>query len=150
MQMDHTKQSKKNADKPKKPFRSQPWAAENGKLGGRPPEWDEEKIADFAEKLIKWAMLHTSCYLESFCKQNGTYPQKLSELAEKNSRFSEALKFARSSLASNLAEATAGGEIPPAFGIFALKNVGRWTDRQEIEHSGGLKNTLQIYIPAKK
>jgi hypothetical protein len=137
----------KKTDKPKK---SQPWAAENGKLGGRPRLFDENRLADLADKLIEWSKSHTACYLESFCKIYELWPQKLAEYADRDTRFYAALKIARSNLTQNLAESTAGGEMPPAFGIFALKNVGKWTDRTEIEHSGEVTNTIQLYIPSKK
>ena len=119
--------------------------------GGRPTEWTEERIEALADKLIAWSKVHTSCYLESFCAKNETYPQKLSELAQKSEKFSEALKRARASCASNLAEATAGGEMPPAFGIFALKQHG-WRDKQEVEHSGEVKGSgvIEIHLPAKR
>ena len=133
-----------------KPKWKNPASAENGKNGGRPPDWTEDKINDFADKLIEWAKIESSRYLESFCKINGTYPQKLYELAEKNDRFSEALKFARASLAANIAEFVEVGATAPAWGIFAMKNVGKWTDKQELEHSGNVTSTIQVYIPAKK
>jgi hypothetical protein len=114
----------------------------NGKKnpGGRPTEWTDERIDQFAERLIKWTKSHTSCYLETFCKLADTYPQKLTELAAKSEKFSEALKKARASCASNLAEATAGGEMPPAFGIFALKQHG-WSDKHEIAQTGNVDVT---------
>lgn len=130
--------------------RKQEHAREIGKLGGRPKVYTDEILAELAEKLEDWARQHTSCYLETFCRDNYLWPERLAEFAKENPRFASALKFARSSLACNLAEATAGGEMPPAFGIFALKNVGKWSDKQEVEHSGEIKNTVQVYIPAKK
>lgn len=116
---------------------------------GRPVEWTVERIEALAEKLVTWSRFHTSCYLESFCSANETYPQRLSEFAAENKRFAEALKRAKASCAAHLAEATAGGEMPPAFGIFALKQHG-WTDRREIEHSGEIKSrVVQIELPRK-
>ena len=106
--------------------------------GGRPIEWDEGRIDDLGNALIKWATTdHTACYLESFCREQRTYPQKLSELADTNPKFSESLKVAKACIAANIAEATAAGEMPPAFGIFALKQRG-WTDKQEVKHSGAI------------
>lgn len=103
--------------------------------GGRPVEWTEDRILELAAALEKWSQAHTSCYLETFCATHRTYPQRLSEFAEKNPKFAEALKVAKASCAAHLAEATAGGEMPPAFGIFALKQHG-WRDKHEVEHSG--------------
>lgn len=116
---------------------------------GRPIEWTVQIIEALAQKLDTWSNFHTSCYLETFCAANKTYPQKLSELAQINTVFAEALKRAKSSCASHLAEATAGGEMPPAFGIFALKQHG-WTDQREIKHSGEIKSqVVQVELPKK-
>lgn len=119
--------------------------------GGRPIEWTGERIDALGDALVRWARLHTSCYLESFCAQNHTYPQKLTELAALSEKFSESLKVAKSSIAAHIAEATAGGEMPPAFGIFALKQRG-WTDKHEVEHSGEIKGSsvIEIHLPAKR
>lgn len=124
--------------------------ADHGKdPGGRPIEWDEARINELGAALIEWSMEHTACYLESFCREQRTYPQKLSELATQNPKFSESLKVAKSAIASHIAEATAGGEMPPAFGIFALKQRG-WTDKQEIEHSGEVNTVTRYIIPSKR
>jgi hypothetical protein len=118
--------------------------------GGRPVEWTTEIIEALADKLITWSQFHTACYLESFCAANATYPQKLSELAPLNTKFSEALKRAKAACSAHIAEATAGGEMPPAFGIFALKQHG-WRDKQEIEHSGAITSKIvQVNLPTKK
>jgi hypothetical protein len=117
--------------------------------GGRPVEWTDERIEELAESLWIWCQEHTACYLETFCAQQRTYPQKLSELATRSPKFSEALKVAKASCASHLAEATAGGEVPPAFGIFALKQHG-WKDRQEVEHTGEITSkVVQVELPKK-
>lgn len=106
---------------------------------GRPVEWTEERILALADDLETWSQGHTALYLESFCAQHRTYPQKLSELAERSERFSEALKVAKAACAAHQAEATAAGEIPPAFGIFGLKQHG-WRDKseQDINLRGGI------------
>jgi hypothetical protein len=136
--------------KPDKPKWKNPASAENGKNGGRPEEWTKERIEAFADKLEAWAKEDSSRYLESFCKLNKTYPQKLYELAEKNSRFSESLKFARSSLSANIAELVEVGATPPAWGIFAMKNVGKWTDKQEVEHSGTVEQVVKYKLPERQ
>jgi hypothetical protein len=117
--------------------------------GGRPPTWTDELIDDLADKIITWSRFHTSNYLESFCAENDTYPQKLSELALKSDKFSEALKRAKAACSAHIAEATAGGEMPVAFGIFALKQHG-WRDRQEVEHSGEIgSRVVRVELPEK-
>lgn len=89
-----------------------------------------------ADRLIDWAQGHTSFYLESFCKEERTYPQKMTELAARNPKFAEALKIAKCANAANIGEAVASGEIPPAVGIFGLKQHGH-TEKQEISGPEG-------------
>lgn len=102
---------------------------------GRPIEWTEDRIYDLADKLLIWAKIPDSKYLERFCADNETYPQKLSEISkgegDANRYFSEAHKIARSCCAANLADATANGKVPCPFGIFGLKQHG-WSDRLAI------------------
>jgi hypothetical protein len=43
------------------------------------------------------------------------------------------------------------GKYPGAFPIFAAKNRMKWTDKQEIEHSGEIKSTVvTVELPRKK
>lgn len=125
--------------------------ADHGKNpGGRPLEWTPERIAEMAGELEEWAQQDDSLFFQSFCKQQGTYPQKLTELAAKDPKFSEALKFARNACESNMAEGTVKGNIPPAMGIFSLKQHN-WRDKAEIEHSGTVTSkVVQINLPTRK
>src|SRR4051812_19274043 len=103
--------------------------------GGRPTEYTPDVIESMADRLIAWAQSHDALYLESFCKRERTYPQRLTEFAAKNEKFSEALKIAKCANAANIGEAVAAGEIPPAVGIFGLKQHGH-TEKQEVKHTG--------------
>jgi len=124
--------------------------AENGaNPGGRPLKWTEEKANELAEKLEAWSQQDDSRFLESFCKEFHTYPQKLSELAKISEKFNEALKTAKAACAANMANITMMGACPPAFGIFALKQHG-WTDKQEIAHSGEVATTHRYELPTKR
>jgi hypothetical protein len=114
--------------------------------GGRPPEWTPQVIEEFADALMDWAQTDDAKFLETFCKQHRTYPQKLSELAAKSPKFSESLKAAKAACAHNMAQITMLGACPPAFGIFALKQHG-WTDRQEVAHSGEIAQTHRYEMP---
>ncbi len=105
--------------------------------GGRPTEYTPEVIEAMADRLIAWAQSHDALYLESFCKRERTYPQRLTEFAKSNEKFSEALKIAKCANAANIGEAVAAGEIPPAVGIFGLKQHGH-TEKHEVNHSGAV------------
>jgi hypothetical protein len=104
--------------------------------GGRPVEWTPELIEDMGNRLVTWAQNHNALYLESFCKSERTYPQKLTEFAAKNQKFSESLKIAKCANAANIGEAVAAGEIPPAVGIFGLKQHGH-TEKHEVSGANG-------------
>lgn len=105
--------------------------------GGRPAEYTPEVIEAMADRIIAWAQSHDALYLESFCKREYTYPQKLTELAARNEKFAEALKISKCANAANIGEAVAAGEIPPAVGIFGLKQHGH-TEKQEVKHTGAI------------
>lgn len=106
--------------------------------GGRPEEWTPERIEEFADTLMAWARGDDAQFLESFCKEHHTYPQKLSELSEKSPKFSESLKVAKAACAANIAQATFDGLCPPPFGIFALKQH-KWTDKHVVENTGTIE-----------
>lgn len=110
--------------------------------GGRPPDYTDEVIEAMAEEMIEWAQNNKSYYLESFCKIKRTYPQKLSELAARNEKFAEALKATKAACAANMGVATADGNIPPAVGVFGLKQHGH-TDKHEIEAGPNLAAAFQ-------
>jgi hypothetical protein len=105
--------------------------------GGRPIEWTDTEIEAMGNRLVEWAQSHDALYLESFCKRERTYPQKMTEFAAKNEKFSESLKIAKCANAANIGEAVAAGEIPPAVGIFGLKQHGH-TEKHEVNHSGAV------------
>ncbi len=126
-----------------------PASSKNGLLGGRPKTFTDDIIEDLADKLWEWAKKPSSRYLEEFCAENETYPQRLADFSDKNDRFRESLKFAKSCLAMHIAKMTEEGNNPTAWGIFAMKNIAKWSDRQEIEHSGQIDNAIQIYLPKK-
>jgi hypothetical protein len=117
--------------------------------GGAPTVWTPERISALADDLQAWSRDPSAMFLASFCKGRGLYRQRLTEFADKNEKFADALKAAQAVCEANIAEGTADGAIPPAFGIFGLKQH-KWTDKQEIEHSGEIKShVIQVELPKK-
>jgi len=110
--------------------------------GGRPLEWTDERIEAMADEMLEWVDDPKAYYLESFCKRTRTYPQKLSEFAAKNEKFSEALRITKAGCAANMGEAAADGRVPPAIGVFGLKQHGH-TDKQEVEAGPNLAAAFQ-------
>jgi hypothetical protein len=118
--------------------------------GGRPKQWTDDAIDALAEALLAWSRDPSAMFLASFCRDHDTHRQRLYEFSKKNDKFADALKRAETACEANIAEGTADGAIPPAFGIFGLKQRG-WTDKQEIEHSGEVKSkVVQVQLPSKK
>lgn len=56
--------------------------------------------------------------------------------------FKEVHDWAKLKIESSYEEAMASGHVQVAGAIFALKNFG-WSDKQEIEHSGGVKSSIR-------
>jgi hypothetical protein len=65
---------------------------------------------------------------------------------EKIPEFSDTIKTARARCEEFVESGGLTGDIAPAMSIFALKNYG-WSDKQEIEHSGGTTDTVINLIP---
>lgn len=55
--------------------------------------------------------------------------------------FSPLVKRCSTQRVAGIQQLVADGKIPPALGIFQLKQMG-WRDRQEIEHSGGVRTYI--------
>ena len=72
--------------------------------------------------------------------------QSIYDNEKKNDEFSYIIKRARLRCENYLEKHGLTGDIPAAMAIFVLKNYG-WTDKQEVEHSGGLN---VIRLPVKK
>lgn len=67
---------------------------------------------------------------------------------EKEPEYSDTIKRARSRCEEFVESNGMSGIVPPAMAIFALKNYG-WSDKQEIEHSGGTTDTVINVIGVK-
>jgi hypothetical protein len=117
--------------------------------GGRPKEYTPEVIESLAEDLIQWATQDDAMFLASFCKTHSLYRQRLTEFAKGNPKFADALKVAQTTCEANIAVATADGAIPPAFGIFGLKQHA-WTDKHEITGAEGAPIPLAVTITLVK
>lgn len=105
--------------------------------GGAPKVWTPEAIEALADELSQWATQDDAMFLACFCKDHHIYRQRLTEFAKDNPKFADSLKQAQNTCEANIAERTAKSGMPPAFGIFALKQHS-WTDKQEFKHTGSI------------
>lgn len=102
----------------------------------RPTKYNVKKIT---KALTKYIAEHskTADYpiLTEFCLLNHINRTYIYTLGEKSKALMDAIKACHDAKELGLERGAAHGDIPPAFAIFSLKQLG-WTDKQEIEHSG--------------
>lgn len=65
------------------------------KATGRPKVWDDDAIAEMAQRLRDFIKADTGIYLNSFCVQEKISPEMLAEWGHSNEEFSLALKEAK-------------------------------------------------------
>ena len=69
--------------------------------------------------------------------------QSIYDYEDRNDQFSYIIKKARLRCENYIEKGTLSGTIPPAPGIFVLKNYG-WKDTQGIEHSGKITTDYSL------
>ncbi len=73
---------------------------------------------------------------EGFAMVSGVCTETLYEWAGVHDDFSNAMKVCRNISVRCTHRLSGAGGMPPALGIFTLKNTGKWTDRHEVELGG--------------
>lgn len=110
----------------------------------RPKKYTEEKINELAEEFLLWAKAKFDAkqvfWFKDWAIESGFTWQRVSEFAEQNSKFSDALSKIKLMQESVIVKAGFSKSSNPTFAIFALKNVAGWRDTQDIKHSGGVFN----------
>ena len=74
--------------------------------------------------------------MEGLAMVIGVNTDTLYEWASVHPPFSDALKLCRNLTVRCTHKLTTFGGMPPALGIFTLKNSGKWTDKHEVELGG--------------
>lgn len=106
------------------------------KQSGRPRVYDANKIAD---DLLEYINSSEDPMIEEFCYNSDFHKDTLYRLAKENTRLSDTIKKCHLKQEILTVRAIENGRINPSFGIFKLKQPRfAWTDKQEVEHSGGL------------
>lgn len=90
----------------------------------------QEAISQFFQENNKHITISGLAYYLGFESRQSFYDY------EKNAKFSYTIKRARLFIENEYEKLLASGNVTGA--IFALKNFG-WSDKQEVEHSGGLQ-----------
>lgn len=102
---------------------------------GHPVTWTEEVIDQFADDLSAYFRDNPDRkYLEQFCADYGTYPQKISELCKRSAKLTEAVNLVKAVCAARILTAGESAERPSWF-IFAAKNVAGWADKADVNSS---------------
>lgn len=107
---------------------------------GRPEKYTTKYIETLADELIEWIKGERAYFLKNFAIEKGFSAQRLSEFAEKNEKFSDALKRAKDIQESRLFDL---GLVTKnqSFVIFALKNVANWRDAEKQTDNTDKPNT---------
>ncbi len=109
--------------------------------GGRPQKYTAEFIEKEAVAFEEWMNRPGSIYFKRFAINRGYHPQRLSEFADQNDKFSEVYRKAQAWQEVRLAEGGLTNEFNSGFCKFVMSNVCGWTDKQENKET----NQTHIY-----
>ena len=103
---------------------------------GAPTIYTYEWITEEAKLFRKWMEKPDSMYFTSFATERGYCIQRLTEFADVNIEFSEALTYARSWQLNRLVNLGLRNEINSGLTKFVLQNNHGWADRSTVTHKG--------------
>jgi len=88
--------------------------------------------------------------LTGFMAENGLNPEIIADWKVLSKPFAEALKKAETRFANNLIQGTLTNAYSSIPGIFAMKNMIGWTDKQHLEEiDGTIEKTVNKVSPAE-
>lgn len=114
--------------------------------GGRPQKYTKEFIEAEATAFESWMNEPSSIYFKRFAINRGYHPQRLSEFAEQNERFSEVYALAKAWQECRLAEGGLTNEFNGGFCKFVMGNCHGWSDKIESKISGDAANPLSFIL----
>ena len=103
---------------------------------GAPMIYTDDWIKEEAQLFRKWMEKPDSMYFTSFATERGYCIQRLTEFADVNKEFSEALTYARSWQLNRLVNLGLRNEINSGLTKFVLQNNHGWADRSTVTHKG--------------
>lgn len=119
-----------------------------GKRGpkpGSPYKYTQIFIDKEADALIQYAQTcETIPFLEEFASKRGYWVQYLSEWAHKNEKLSDSIKKTMDIQRYKLLILSLARKIDNTTTIFILKNNHGWKDKQELQHSGEVKEGISL------
>ena len=99
----------------------------------RPKKYTEELISKIVKKIEAYTDAEDIPVLKEFCYKNHILKQTLYE----HEGFSDSIKRLIDKKEAQLEIKALKGKVAASIAIFSLKQLG-WTDKKEIEHSGGV------------
>ncbi len=99
-------------------------------LGGRPLEWNEERIEEVRLKLEEWLLIPSNFWFDDFVLEHKLPSDILARLAKKSDTFLATYKRAVMNQQSKLFKSGLFNITNPAVSIFGLKCNHGWTDGQ--------------------
>ena len=100
----------------------------------RPKKYTQKFIAEKIIALNEYTKKTDIPILKEFCYQNDIPSNHIYDYKE----FSESIRLLINKKEAQLERLGLKGETNPTLTVFSLKQLG-WRDKQEIEHSGGVK-----------
>jgi hypothetical protein len=114
--------------------------------GGAPQKYTKEFIEGEATAFEAWMNRPESIYFKGFALERGYHPQRLTEFAEKNERFSDVYRRAQAWQENKLVTGGLTNLFNAGFTKFVMGNTCGWVDRQQTQVSGDLTNPLAILL----
>lgn len=99
--------------------------------GGAPKIYTNEFIENEADAFLKWVKKHNNIYFKRFAVERGYHPQRLSEWAKENKKFSDAYELAQAWHEIKLVEGALTSDLNPGFTKFVLTNTCGWSEKAE-------------------
>lgn len=116
---------------------------------GRPLKYTEKEIHKLADEFLDFMKEANNFWFKDFAIKKGFSAGLLSELALKNSYFSEALKKCREIQEAKIFKSAFTGKTNATMGIFALKNCHEWKDGREFTGDPNRPINITTNIPLK-
>lgn len=118
--------------------------------GGREKIYDKEFIENEADEFMKWMAKPDSLFYKRFCFDRGYSPQRLTEWAQVNEKFSDAYEQSKHWQELRISEGALNNQLNGGFSKFFMSNVCNWSEKSENKISGDADNPLSFLITNMK
>jgi hypothetical protein len=110
--------------------------------------WEDYEIKNLADELLLWMeKADNNLWINDYFISKRISRARVSDF-QKNKYFSYVYDLCKGLQESRMFQMGGSKQVNPAMFIMGLKNNHAWTDKQQLEHSGGVK-VIRDTIPAK-